>query len=234
MDTNTTTLLLAEDDLNLGTIMFDYLQDTGYKVFWERNGLDALNKALKVEPQLMVIDMMMPGMNGAELIKKYRVSHSKTPIIILTALDDIENKKIGFDAGADDYLCKPFDFDELELRLKALRKRIINNPKSVAGTNTLNIGNLTFDTASRKLLKNDEVLAKLTEREANILNVLVENCEQVVERTTILLSVWGDDSYYNGRTLDVYLSKIRKHLKADPNISISNIHGKGYSLNIIA
>jgi len=232
MDANAITILLAEDDLNLGTVVFDYLQEVGYKVYWERNGIDALNKALKVEPQLMIIDMMMPGMNGAELIKNYRVSHSETPIIILTALDDIDNKKLGFASGADDYLCKPFDFDELELRLKALVKRSSQKAKPKTSTNTLALGTLSFDTASRKLLSGEAVLAKLTEREANILSVLFEHCEEVVERTTILLSVWGDDSYYNGRTLDVYLSKIRKYLKADPKISISNIHGKGYCLSI--
>lgn len=232
MAENTNSILLAEDDLSLGTILFDQLQEMGYKVYWERNGLDALSKALKINPSLLIIDMMMPGMNGAELITKYRVSHKGTPVLILTALDDIENKKIGFDAGADDYLCKPFDFDELELRIKALLKR--NKSTEVASVNTYTIGKLAFKTESRQLLENEKELAKLTEREANILEVLYQNKGRVVERSKILLSVWGDDSYYNGRTLDVYLSKIRKYLKADATVEIENIHGKGYCLNVNA
>lgn len=231
--TTTKTILLAEDDLSLGTILFDQLQEMGYKVYWERNGLDALSKALKTNPSLLIIDMMMPGMNGAELVSKYRVSHNHIPVLILTALDDIENKKLGFDAGADDYLCKPFDFDELELRIKALLKRS-NGNNVAASTHCYSIGKLTFNLESRQLLENEKELAKLTEREANILDVLYQNKGRVVERSKILLSVWGDDSYYNGRTLDVYLSKIRKYLKADATIEIENIHGKGYCLHINA
>ncbi|CAG5085733.1 response regulator transcription factor [Parvicella tangerina] len=219
-------ILLVEDDLNLGFVIQDNLKQAGYKVHLSQDGKEGLNAFNEEAYQLCLFDVMLPKKDGFSLAEDVRKVNPEMPIIFLTAKSQTEDKIKGFKAGADDYITKPFSMDELLLRIEALLKRSGGLVKSKdihqLGKYQFNVQNYTLEI--------DGEQKKLTKKEAEILKILTEQKGKVVERELILNMVWGDDSYFNGRSLDVFITKLRKYLKSDESIAIKNIHGVGFSL----
>lgn len=220
-------ILLVEDDLNFGLILFDRLKDAGFKPHWAKNGKEGLKVYNENEVDLCLIDVMMPEKDGFSLVEDIRKLDRDTPILMLTAKSLIEDKVKGFKAGADDYLTKPFDFQELQLRMESLLKR--SKADEQPASNHWSVGNYQFFPDKLLLTLNGET-TKLTKRESETLLVLVRHLNQVIEREVILNMVWGNDNYFNGRSLDVFISRLRKYLNKDANVEIQNIHGKGFLL----
>ncbi len=221
-------ILLVEDDLNFGLVLFDRLKDAGFKPHWAKNGKEGLKVYNENEVDICLIDVMMPEKDGFSLVEDIRKLDRDTPILMLTAKSLIEDKVKGFKAGADDYLTKPFDFQELLLRMESLLKRskgIETQPLA----NFISIGSYEFY-PDKLLLKINGETIKLTKRESETLLVLTKHVNQVIEREVILNMVWGNDNYFNGRSLDVFISRLRKYLNKDSNVEIQNIHGKGFLL----
>lgn len=225
----TINLLLVEDDLNFGLVLFDSLKDSGFKIYWAKNGKEGLKLYNEKEIDICLIDAMMPEKDGYSLIEDIRKLDRDTPLLMLTAKSQIEDKVKGFKAGADDYLTKPFDFQELELRIESLLKR--SGVEEANDKNYIELGKFKFYPPSLTLEKEGEIF-KLTKRESETLEVLCKHQGQVLERQILLNMVWGNDNYFNGRSMDVFISRLRKVLSADPNIQIVNIHGKGFVLEI--
>ncbi len=223
-----TSLLLVEDDLNFGLILKDQLESLGHSVKWETNGEDGIKAASTETFHLILLDIMMPKKDGLTMLSELREVDDHVPVIMITAKSAIENKKQGFEAGADDYLTKPFEIEELDLRINALLKRIL--PTQSKEKDHWQLGNFTFQ-PDLHLLTIEKEEKKLTARETAILLMLCKHKNETLDRSALLNAVWGNDNYFNGRSLDVYISKLRKYLSADDNINIINIHGKGFRLN---
>ncbi len=220
-------ILLVEDDMNLGFVVQDNLKMNGYKVHLSKNGKSGLTAFHGNQFDLCILDIMLPEQDGFSLAKDIRKVDQNIPIIFLTAKSMSEDKIKGFLSGADDYITKPFVMDEFLLRIKAILKRTgIQSTEN----NGYYIGKLHFDTLNFKL-KNGDTETNLTKKEAGILKLLCSQKGTVVERELILKMIWGNDSYFNGRSLDVFITKLRKHLSSDNSISINNIHGIGFCLN---
>jgi DNA-binding response OmpR family regulator len=222
-------ILLAEDDENLGQLLFTYLQGKGFTVSLARNGKLAYEKFTgnKNKFDFLILDVMMPEMDGFTLAKEIREIDKQIPILFLTAKSLKEDKLQGFEIGADDYLTKPFSMEELLARMNAIFKRIAPEIKNVK-TQIL-IGKIPYE-PELSVLKLAEGDKKLTTKENQLLNLLIKNKNEVLDRHATLRAVWGDDNYFNGRSMDVYIAKLRKLLKEDPNIEIMNIHGVGFKL----
>ena len=223
-------VLLTEDDLNLGLVISDQLKSDGYSVALCCDGVEALQRFNEEEFHLCVFDVMMPKKDGFTLAKDIRKLNSEIPILFLTAKSMTEDKVIGFNSGGDDYLTKPFSVEELQLRIKALLKRV-NIKTEAPDEKLIQMGKYLFDVENYTLKCNDE-LKTLTKKEAHILKVLYKFKNQVVPREVILNAVWGQDDYFIGRSFDVFITKLRKYLKEEPNIKISNIHGVGFKFEI--
>ncbi len=223
-------ILLAEDDVNLGLVISDQLRMDGYKVTLCMDGVEALQCFNENQFHLCVFDVMMPKKDGFTLAKDIRNINSDIPILFLTAKSMLEDKAKGFNSGGDDYLTKPFSVEELQLRIKALLKRV-NLRNEQPEDKVVFIGEYTFDIENYTLLRNGEKKS-LTKKEAHILKVLFKFKNQVVPREVILNAVWGQDDYFIGRSFDVFITKIRKYLKDDPNIKLTNIHGVGFKFEI--
>lgn len=221
-------ILLAEDDSNLGFVVADQLRSEGYYVSLSTNGNQAYQMFNEESFQLCIFDVMMPKKDGFTLAKEIRKIDKDIPIIFLTAKSMTEDKVAGFDAGGDDYITKPFSFEELNVRIKALLKRININLDKKEDT-IYQIGSYTFDTENYKL-SHPEFEKVLTKKESLILKILVKSKNQVVPRDMILNGVWGHDDYFVGRSLDVFMTKIRKYLSKDEGINLQNIHGIGFKL----
>lgn len=224
-------ILLAEDDPNLGEILKDYLELKGkFDVILCKDGDEALRTFTKEKVDLCIFDVMMPKKDGFTLGKEVRAINSDVPIIFATAKGMMEDKSEAFGLGGDDYITKPFRVEELLLRINALLKRV-NKDKSAdqEETSVFNIGKYQFDYKSQ-LISVDGNQQKLSTKEAELLRLLCLNMNDVLTRETALLQIWHDDNYFNGRSMDVFLSKLRKYLKEDPNVEIVNVHGKGYKL----
>lgn len=222
------TILLAEDDDNLGLLLQQFLKSKGFSVELARNGKHAYEKFNDGHFDFCIFDVMMPEMDGYTLAKEVRLIDPKVPILFLTAKSMKEDKLEGFEAGADDYLTKPFAMEELLARLNAILRRSTgdeaNDEDEVHA-----IGNIKYDPVSRILhLKEEE--RKLTTKEGQLLHLLCKNRNDVLDRQAALRAIWGDDNYFNGRSMDVYIAKLRKLLKEDERIEILNIHGKGFKL----
>lgn len=224
--TDKTTILLVEDDMNLGFVVQDALKQEGYKVILCTNGADGLKEFTKSRFNLCLLDVMLPKKDGFTLAQDIREIQAEIPIVFLTAKAMDEDKVKGFKSGADDYITKPFNMDELLLRIEAILRRV--QPTSI-NENTYQLNNLVFDTSNYKLLKDGESVKKLTKKEAEILKLLCKNKGQVVERALILKMIWGEDNYFNGRSLDVFITKLRKYLKEE-SVEIINMHGIGFKL----
>ncbi len=223
-------ILLAEDDINLGFVIADQLRSEGYQVSLATDGVEALKRFNEQAYHLCVFDVMMPKKDGFTLAKDIRKINSDIPILFLTAKSMTEDKIEGFNAGGDDYLTKPFSVEELNLRIKSLLKRV-NIRTEIPEEKVFNVSNFVFDTENLTLTLDGKVQS-LTKKEAQILKLLFKFKNQVLPREVILNTVWGQDDYFVGRSLDVFITKLRKYLKADEFIVILNIHGVGFKLEL--
>ncbi len=220
-------ILLVEDDPNLGFVVKDNLLLKGYDVTLCKDGAEGEQEFSKKPFDLCVLDVMLPKKDGFALARTIREKNLHVPIIFLTAKAMMEDKLEGFGTGADDYITKPFSLEELYCRIEVFLKR--SNASPNGNLTALPIGEYEFDTANFTLKhKNEERV--LTSREAEILKQLYLHRDRVLKREEILLAVWGNDDYFLGRSLDVFISKIRKYLKDDPNVQITNFHGVGFKL----
>lgn len=223
-------ILLAEDDKNLGTILKSYLEAKGYQAVLTADGQQAYEQFLGEGFDFCIIDIMMPVKDGFTLAKEIRKKNKKIPILFLTAKAMHEDKIRGFEIGADDYITKPFSMEELLVRMQAILRRVQENDK----TNTdglYAIGNYQFD-YNRQLLKWEKHEQKLTSKESELLRLLCDNLNEVLDRSIALKQIWYDDSYFNARSMDVYITKLRKYLKDDPGVELMNVHGVGFKLMI--
>lgn len=224
-------ILLCEDDENLGMLLREYLQAKGYLADLCPDGEAGYKAFLKNKYDICVFDVMMPKKDGFTLAQEVRSANSEIPIIFLTAKTLKEDILEGFKIGADDYITKPFSMEELTLRVEAILRRV--KGKRNRDTSLFKIGKFTFDT-QKQILTIDGEQVKLTTKESELLNLLCTHANDVLNRDFALKTIWIDDNYFNARSMDVYITKLRKHLKADPSIEIINIHGKGYKLIIPA
>ncbi len=222
-------LLVAEDDLNLGTILKAYLMQKGFTVCLATDGQAALDTYQKEEVDACILDIMMPVKDGFTVAKEIRRVDKRTPIIFLTAKSLEADKLKGFEIGADDYVTKPFSMDELLARVNATIRRSFDDSKP--DKNLFTIGNLVFDYSHQTLVCGDEV-RRLTMKECELLRMFAINFNQLVDRTSTLQKIWKDDSYFAARSMDVYITKLRKYLKMDPRVQIVNVHGVGFRLTI--
>ncbi|WP_207429262.1 response regulator transcription factor [Pedobacter sp. SYSU D00535] len=225
-------ILLVEDDPNLGLLLQDYLQLKGkYQVTLAKDGDEGARMFSKESFDLCILDVMMPKKDGFTLGKEIRKVNPFIPIIFATAKTMIEDKSEAFTLGGDDYITKPFRIEELLLRINALLKRVANQEKNVEQEqqDKFEIGDYQFDYTAQ-VIKKDEQQQKVSTKEAELLRLLCLKKNHVLTREEALLSIWHDDNYFNGRSMDVFLSKLRKYLKDDPKVEIINVHGKGYKL----
>jgi DNA-binding response OmpR family regulator len=221
-------ILLVEDDVNLGYMVSDQLKLDGYDVTLCANGAEGFKKFNEKEFDMCIFDVMMPKKDGFSLARDVRKLNDKIPILFLSAKSMHEDKVEGFNAGADDYLTKPFHLEEFQLRVKSLLKRV-NLQKPEVSTKVLQIGKYIFDTENY-ILKANDFTKTLTNKEAKILSILAKQINQVVPRDVVLNAVWGQDDYFVGRSLDVFITKLRKYFQEDNSIQILNIHGVGFKL----
>jgi len=226
-------ILLVEDDPNLGLLLQDYLQLKGkFEVILCKDGEEGLKAFTKQNFDLLILDVMMPKKDGFTLGKEIRKFNTQVPIIFATAKGMIEDKTQAFNLGGDDYITKPFRIEELLLRINALLKRVNSSEKTEEEKQThFKIGRYDFDYTSQMISAGD-VQQKLSTKEAELLRLLCLRKNEVLTREEALLNIWHDDNYFNGRSMDVFLSKIRKYLKDDSNVEIINVHGRGYKLLI--
>lgn len=221
-------ILLVEDDPNLGMVLQESLIHKGkYKVVLARDGQEGLRQFNTGNFDLCILDVMMPKMDGFTMAREIRKENPRLPIIFATAKSMLEDKVEGFRLGGDDYITKPFNIEELLLRIEALLRR--SRGESEEEKTSFSIGKYTFDYTYQKLIYEGSE-TRITGKEAELLRLLCIHVNDVLLREDALLKIWKDDSYFNGRSMDVFLSKLRKHLKDDPDIEILNIHGKGYKL----
>ena len=220
-------ILLCEDDENLGMLLREYLQAKGYSAELCPDGETGYKAFIQERFDICILDVMMPKKDGFSLARDIRQVNSEVPIIFLTAKTLKEDILEGFKIGADDYLTKPFSMEELTLRIEAILRRV-NGKKNHLQT-IYRLGAFVFDT-QKQLLTHDGEMTKLTTKECELLALLSAHMNEVLQRDFALKTIWVDDNYFNARSMDVYITKLRKHLKADPNVEIINIHGKGYKL----
>lgn len=228
-----TKILLAEDDKNLGSVLKAYLEAKGYNTTLCVDGKEALETYKRNEFDFCILDIMMPVMDGFTLAKEIRKMDKHIPFLFLTAKSMQEDKIQGFELGADDYLTKPFSMEELLLRIKAINRRIKSQQKEKAEDNIFKFGKFTFD-YNRQLLILGKEQQKLTSKEADLLRLLCQNINSVLDRSVALNKIWYDDSYFNARSMDVYITKLRKYLKEDPTVELINVHGVGFKLVVQA
>lgn len=224
-------ILLVEDDLNLGIIISDHLKSAGFNVTLSSDGVQAMQCFNTNEYHLCIFDVMLPKKDGFTLTKDIRKVNSEIPILFLSAKSMTEDKVEGFNAGGDDYLTKPFSVEELLLRVRALLKRI--NIKLVPDESIqIELGIFILDTENHTLRWNDQIKT-LTKKEVQILKLLNKYKNQVIPRDVILNAVWGQNDYFVGRSLDVFITKLRKYLRDDPKIIISNVHAVGFKFELL-
>ena len=220
-------ILLCEDDENLGMLLREYLQAKGFTTELCADGELGYKAFLKTKFDICVLDVMMPKKDGFTRAKEIRNSNQDIPIIFLTAKTLKEDILEGFKIGADDYITKPFSMEELVFRIEAIIRR--TKGKKNKESTVYRIGKFTFDTQKQLLCLGDEQ-RKLTTKENELLALLCSHANEILQRDFALKTIWIDDNYFNARSMDVYITKLRKHLKDDPQIEIINIHGKGYKL----
>lgn len=225
--TNKQRILIVEDSLPEGAMLVDILEDEGYEV---NHALDAelgLKAYREDSYDLILLDVMLPGKDGFQLAKQVKALNQDAPIIFLTARTLKSDEIQGFTLGADDYLTKPYDRELLIWRIKAVLKRHASAEVNLSGI--YQIGEYLFDYKNLTLTRNDD-LRRITKREADVLQMLCMNASELVKREDLLLSIWGVNDYFNGRSLDVFITKLRKYLKEDPNVVLINVHGVGFEL----
>jgi two-component system, OmpR family, response regulator len=223
-----TKILLAEDDSNLGILLRNYLTAKNYETSLYINGSLALEAFLKDTVDLCILDIMMPEMDGLTLAKEIRSINPDVPIIFLTAKNQKDDIIEGFISGADDYITKPFFMDELLYRIEAILRRTANKVVRKKGEPYI-IGGYTFDPLNQLLVFEGKQI-KLTTKESELLELLCHHGNNILERNFALKTIWIDDNYFNARSMDVYITRLRKYLKKDPAVKILNVHGRGYKL----
>lgn len=219
-------ILLAEDEPSLGQIIKESLESREYQVVLCKDGKEALESYYKEKPQLLVLDVMMPKKDGFTLAKEIRMQDATTPIIFLTAKSQTRDVIEGFTTGGNDYLKKPFSMEELIVRIKNL----LNTKTNASEQKEISIGAYLFNFKKQTLQFRDEEILTLTNREAHLLFHLNNNKNNILDRSVILKKLWGNDDFFNSRSMDVFITKIRKKLKKDENIKIINVRGYGYKL----
>ena len=223
-------ILLAEDDIHLGLLLVDYLEAENFIVKLCKDGELALKTFSENTFDICLFDVMMPKMDGFTLAKEIRKNNTQIPIIFLTAKSMKEDKLKGYSIGGDDYLTKPFDEEELLWKINAIIRRapeILTTNKEV-----IEIGKYKFDQKNQALIFNDTI-KRVTEKESNIIKYLSVHRNKIIKREDMLLELWGENDYFLGRSLDVFITKIRKYLKEDPNLTIENIFGVGFIFNVV-
>jgi len=230
---NSINILFVEDDPNLSMILRDYLEMTGYSVDHAPDGEKGVELFSKKEYQLVILDIMMPKKDGFTAATEMREINQTIPIIFLTAKSLKEDRIKGFQVGCDDYITKPFSTEELSLRIKAIIKRctIAVQTTGEPVKNIITIGKFIFD-SSNMTLKFDDSERVLTRKESGLLNLLCQNKNNLLPREVAMESIWGENDYFIGRSMDVFIAKLRKYLKPDPNVKISNVHGIGFKLEV--
>lgn len=224
------TILLAEDETSLAHIVRESLEERGYRVVLCSNGKLALKQYSELKPDIIVLDIMMPIMDGFEVAKYIRKQDQKTPIVFLTAKSQAKDVVAGFELGANDYLKKPFSIEELIVRIQVqLSKNGILDKNNKLLETEFKIGRFGF-IPNKNIIIDGMKTIKLTSRESEVLNVLIQNRQQIVNKDVILNELWGSDSFFNARSLDVFITKLRKHLSADNTIQIINVRGVGFKL----
>ncbi|KAB7727290.1 response regulator [Rudanella paleaurantiibacter] len=223
------TVLLVEDEPALAMIVKDSLEVRGFTVRYAADGEAGLTLFWQECPDIVVADVMMPNLDGFSMAEQMRQTDPDVPLLFLTARSQTADVVRGFELGGNDYLKKPFSLDELIVRINALLRRSERDRKPANPPDAVPIGRYRFDAAKQKLtLDGREV--QLSHREAELLRKLYEQRNQVLERNAVLLELWGDDSFFNGRSLDVFITKLRRHLRDDPALQIVNVRGVGYKL----
>ena len=220
-------ILLCEDDENLGMLLREYLNAKGFDTTLCADGEAGYQAFIDNKFDLCVFDVMMPRKDGFTLAKEVKQVNKDMPIIFLTARNMKEDVYLGFELGADDYLTKPFSMEELTYRIEAVMRRSMKLKNKERTSYTL--GSFIFDTQKQTLTREDNVI-KLTTKECELLSLLCVNFGEILQRDYALKTIWVDDNYFNARSMDVYITKLRKHLKDDPTVEIINVHGKGYKL----
>ncbi|HUX56812.1 MAG TPA: response regulator transcription factor [Bacteroidales bacterium] len=225
---NNIRILLAEDDNNLGILLRDYLTAKNYETTLYINGRLALDAFPKGSFDICIIDIMMPEMDGLTLAKEIRLAKQDVPIIFLTAKNQKEDIIEGFKSGADDYITKPFSMEELLYRIEAILRRT-TAPRRNKKEDSYLIGNYSFDSLKQLLSYKDQPI-KLTTKESELLELLCRHENEILERNFALKTIWIDDNYFNARSMDVYITRLRKYLRKDSTVKILNVHGRGYKL----
>jgi two-component system OmpR family response regulator len=225
---NNKRILLAEDDSNLGVLLRNYLVVKGFETSLCTDGKQAMEIFSDEKFSLCILDIMMPEMDGLTLAKEIRILEPHIPIIFLTAKNQKEDIIDGFKSGGDDYITKPFSMEELIYRIEAILRRTVET-RYLKNEEPYIVGEYTFTPLNQLLIYHDQVI-KLTTKESELFSLLCRHRNEILERNYALKTIWIDDNYFNARSMDVYITKLRKYLKKDPSVEIINIHGKGYKL----
>ncbi|MDR1172497.1 MAG: response regulator transcription factor, partial [Bacteroidales bacterium] len=220
-------ILLAEDDENLGELLKNYLNAKSFKTDLFEDGEKASDGFRKSHYDLCILDVMMPVKDGFTVAQEIRTINKVVPIIFLTARSMKDDVLEGFKIGADDYITKPFNMDELLFRIEAILRRVKADTQQFT-PQMYTLGKYTFDVQKQILQRGDMLSYKLTTKESELLKLLCDNANQVLERNYALKTIWEDDNYFNARSMDVYITKLRKYLKDEPAVEILNVHGRGF------
>ena len=221
-------ILYVEDDETLSFVTKDNLEMNGFKVTHAKDGREAIQIFKKEIYDLCLVDVMLPHMDGYSVVEEIRSRHSEIPILFLTAKSLKEDKIHGLKLGADDYITKPFSIEELILKINVfLRRKYITSTMELS---VLKVGQYVLDHDNLQLIRDDHT-DQMTKKEADLLKLLIQNKNKIVERGMILERLWGENDYFMGRSMDVFISRLRKYLKQDVSINIENIHGVGFRLN---
>ncbi|MBU0765675.1 MAG: response regulator transcription factor [Bacteroidetes bacterium] len=221
-------VLLAEDDENLGSLLREYLQVKGFEAELFCDGEKGYKAFMKNRYDICILDIMMPNKDGLTLAREIRAINNEIPVIFLTAKSMKDDVLEGFRSGGDDYITKPFSMEELLFRIEAILRRSSKGQPDTE-QNMFRLGNYIFDSNKRLLTRNAKA-TKLTTKESDLLKLLCINKNKMLERNLALKAIWTDDSYFNARSMDVYITKLRKHLKEEPSVEIINVHGQGFKL----
>ncbi|NLR57716.1 response regulator transcription factor [Chitinophaga polysaccharea] len=222
-------LLLVEDEEVLAGVVAETLEMKGFAVAKAVNGVQGMELYHSFKPAICVVDVMMPKKDGITLVQEIRAIDNRIPLVFLTAKSEIQDVLKGFRAGADDYIKKPFSMEELILRIHALLKRSMVAPEQTPATGQFRLGEYVFD-HSRQELHHGNGMQRLSQREADMLKILTDNIGNITSRKDMLMELWGDDSFFNARNMDVYITRLRKYLRFDNNIQIINIRARGFKL----
>jgi|SRR5690606_37462440 len=224
------TILLAEDEVVLGKLVKEALERKSYQVYWAKDGSEAFELYMREKPDLCILDVMMPAVNGFVVAGKIRELNADVPILFLTARSETTDVVKGFEVGGNDYLKKPFNLEELFLRIRELlRRKALNSRPSELSSEAFVFGKYEYNSVTQ-VLKCSEENFKLSHKESELLKALLQHKNDLMPRKETLLQLWGDDSFFHARTMDVYIAKLRKYLKHDPKLSIVNIRGFGFKL----